>query len=70
MRTIEYNFGIPLRFYIRVNFAAAARLIDLAGGVEIYNDRDIDDPNFPMRHTDTRRFGCLPAGISWMGGLR
>jgi LCP family protein required for cell wall assembly len=67
MQTIEYNFGIPLRFYIRVNFAAAARLIDLAGGVEIYNDRDIDDPNFPDEAYGYAPFR-LPAGWHRLDG--
>jgi polyisoprenyl-teichoic acid--peptidoglycan teichoic acid transferase len=47
MRTVEYNFGIPVNHYVRVNFNALVTLIDLAGGITLYNERDIDDPLFP-----------------------
>ena len=47
MRTVEYNFGIPVQHYVRVNFTALITLIDLVGGIEIYNERDIDDPLYP-----------------------
>jgi anionic cell wall polymer biosynthesis LytR-Cps2A-Psr (LCP) family protein len=43
MRAVEYNFGVPVHHYVRVNFAALIALIDLVGGVEVYNDRDIFD---------------------------
>jgi LCP family protein required for cell wall assembly len=67
MRTVEYNFGVPVRFYIRLNFAAAMRLIDLAGGVEIYNERDIDDPAFPDAAYGYDPFR-LPVGWHWLDG--
>lgn len=47
MRTVEYNFGIPVQHYARVNFTALITLIDLVGGIDIYNEKDIDDPLFP-----------------------
>ncbi|MFN4293158.1 MAG: LCP family protein [Thermoflexales bacterium] len=47
MRAVEYNLGVPIHHYARVNFTALTALIDLLGGVEIYNDRDIYDPTYP-----------------------
>ncbi len=47
MRAIEYNFGIPLQHYARVNFVALTTVIDLVGGVQIYNDADINDREYP-----------------------
>ena len=67
MQTVEYNFGIPVRYYVRLNFASAVRLIDLAGGVEIYNERDIDDPDFPDEAYGYDPFR-LPAGWHRLDG--
>lgn len=47
MRSVEYNLGTPVRHYVRVNFNALTSIIDLLGGVEVYNERDIDDPLYP-----------------------
>jgi LCP family protein required for cell wall assembly len=46
-RSVEYNLGIPVQHYARVNFTALTTIIDLVGGVDIYNERDIDDPLYP-----------------------
>ncbi len=67
MQTVEYNLGIPVRYYIRLNFASAARLIDLAGDVEVYNERDIDDPDFPDEAYGYDPFR-LPAGWHRLDG--
>lgn len=47
MRAVEYNFGIPIQYYARVDFTTLTSLIDLVGGIEIYNDEDINDPAYP-----------------------
>ncbi len=47
MATVQYNLGIPVQYYIRLNFSAFEKLIDLIGGVEICVDRTIDDPQYP-----------------------
>ena len=47
MATVQYNLGIPVHNYIRLNFSAFERLIDLIGGVEICVDQPIDDPQYP-----------------------
>ena len=46
-RTVEYNFGIPIQHYARVDFTALTSLVDLVGGVEIYVDDDINDQSYP-----------------------
>lgn len=47
MRAVEYNFGVPIQYYARVDFTTLTSLIDLVGGIEIYNDEDINDPLYP-----------------------
>ncbi len=45
--TVQYNLGIPTQYYIRLNFGAFEKLIDLIGGIDVYVDQNIDDPQYP-----------------------
>ena len=47
MKTVEYNFGIPIQHYVRVNFNVVVTLVDLVGGIDVYVDQDINDPLYP-----------------------
>lgn len=67
MRTVEYNFGIPIQHYARVNFSAVTQLIDLLGGVEIYNAQEINDPEFPDANYGYDPF-YLAAGSQQLNG--
>lgn len=46
-KTVEFNFGIPIQHTIRVNFDVVIYLVDLVGGVDVYNAADIADPTYP-----------------------
>jgi len=45
--TVQYNLGVPIHHYVRINFSAFERMIDLIGGVDIYVEEDISDPSYP-----------------------
>lgn len=47
MQAVEYNFGIPVHHFARVNFNALVKLVDLVGGIDIYVNQDINDQAFP-----------------------
>lgn len=47
MRTVEYNLGVPIHHYVRLNFQAFVRLVDQIGGIDIYVEEEIDDPTYP-----------------------
>jgi LCP family protein required for cell wall assembly len=47
MATVQHNLGIPVQYYVRLNFSAFERIIDLIGGVDICVDQPIDDPQYP-----------------------
>jgi LCP family protein required for cell wall assembly len=59
MQTVEYNFGIPIQHYVRVNFNALVSLVDLVGGIDVYVDQDINDPTYPDMN-----YGYDPFSIS------
>ncbi|GIV84885.1 MAG: hypothetical protein KatS3mg052_1892 [Candidatus Roseilinea sp.] len=67
MRAVEYNLGVPIHHYARVNFTALIALVDLLGGVEIYNDRDIYDATYPDDAYGYAPF-ALPAGWHVLDG--
>lgn len=46
-KTVQYNLGEPIHYYLRVNFAAFQQVIDLIDGVDIYVEREINDPLYP-----------------------
>lgn len=46
-KTIQYNFGVHINYYIVVNFGGFKKGVDALGGVTIDVPRDINDPLFP-----------------------
>jgi LCP family protein required for cell wall assembly len=44
--TIEYNLGIPIHYYARVNFAGFVRIVDTLGGIDVPVECGIHD-TFP-----------------------
>ncbi len=47
MQTVQWNLGIHIHHYVRVNFRAFVELVDLIGGIDIYVEEEIDDPTYP-----------------------
>ena len=47
IETIEYNFGVPIDYYVRVNFQAFVSLVDQIGGIDVYVEETISDPLYP-----------------------
>jgi LCP family protein required for cell wall assembly len=48
--TVEYNVGVPIDYYVRLNFQGFVTIVDLIGGVDIYVENPISDPNYPDYH--------------------
>ncbi|HLF27874.1 MAG TPA: LCP family protein [Anaerolineae bacterium] len=53
-QTIQYNFGIPVHYYARADFAGYKRLVDIVGGVEVVADCPLYDifPDVPDGQSD------------------
>lgn len=47
VKTVQYNLGVPIHYYGRVNFTAFEQMVDLIGGIDIYVEEEIDDPTYP-----------------------
>jgi LCP family protein required for cell wall assembly len=46
-RTIETNFGIPISYYIMVDFRGFEKIIDAVGGVDVDVSRTLHDTKYP-----------------------
>ena len=40
IHTLENLYGIEMNYYVRLNFTSFLKLIDLLGGVDVYNDQE------------------------------
>ncbi|MCB9421496.1 MAG: LCP family protein [Ardenticatenaceae bacterium] len=49
METVSALLGIPLNYYVTVNFDAFIEVVDLIGGITIDVPEAIDDPTYPDR---------------------
>jgi LCP family protein required for cell wall assembly len=50
MRTIEYNLGIRIHYYARIDFKGFEKAVDLIGGLEINVPREIVDHEYPLEN--------------------
>jgi LCP family protein required for cell wall assembly len=67
MKTIEYNFGIPIHYYIRVNFQGFRDIVDYLGGVTINVEEEIWDHRYPDGQYGYTTIH-IPAGTQLMDG--
>jgi LCP family protein required for cell wall assembly len=58
VETVEATLGIPINYYVTVNFDAFVEVVDLIGGIEVEVPEAIDDPSYP-----DRCFGYEPFSI-------
>lgn len=66
-KTVEYNFGRTIHYYVLVDFAGFRKVIDTLGGIDIDVPKAINDPTYPDEN-----FGysplVIPAGRIHMNG--
>lgn len=68
MATVQQNLGVSVNHYVRLNFTAFEKLIDLIGGIDVYVEETIDDPTFPDCCNGYDPF-YIEAGWQHMGGV-
>jgi len=66
-KTVSENLGIPIHYYVRVNFSGFERLIDLIGGIDINVSHEINDPLYPDDNYGYEPL-YIPAGFQHMDG--
>ena len=49
VETVGATLGIPINYYVTVNFDAFIQFVDLLGGIDVNAKEVIDDPSYPDR---------------------
>ncbi len=62
VETVEYNLGVDIDYYTRINFEAFVEFVDRIGGIDIDVPETIDDPDYPTPDLRTERF-YVEAGV-------
>jgi polyisoprenyl-teichoic acid--peptidoglycan teichoic acid transferase len=68
-KTVATLFGVPVHYYVRVNFAGFEKIIDAIGGITINVESRIYDPAYPDNNYGTLVVD-IPAGVQQMDGKR
>ncbi len=66
-RTVSTLLGVPVRYYVCLDFAAFERIIDALGGVTINVEKRVYDAAYPGNHYGTITVD-IPAGVQPMDG--
>ncbi|HSJ55740.1 MAG TPA: LCP family protein [Anaerolineae bacterium] len=72
-RTIEHNFGIPLDYYVMVDFDGFKQVVDELGGIDVNVPRDLHDTMYPdPRPGDPYAYKTVHFDAGWqhMNGQR
>lgn len=66
-RTVEYNLGRRVHFYMLVDFNGFRKIIDTLGGIDVDVPKTIDDPQYPDENYGYSPL-LIPAGRVHMNG--
>jgi len=66
-KTVQYNLGVPIHYYIRINFQGFRDVIDALGGITVEVEREIWDDNYPDENYGYMTIH-IPAGVQQMDG--
>lgn len=66
-RTVQYNLGIPVHYYVALDFNGFVKIIDAVGGIDVDVPADIVDNAYPTPNYGTMRL-VIRAGRQHMDG--
>jgi LCP family protein required for cell wall assembly len=46
-KAVEYNFGVPVHYYVLVDFEGFEKIIDTIGGIDVNVERTLHDEKYP-----------------------
>lgn len=66
-RTVQDLLGVPIHYYVRVDFQGFEKLIDMIGGITLDVERPLKDNEYPTENYGVQRI-YIPTGIQHMDG--
>ena len=67
-KTIENVLGIPIHYYVSLDFEGFKKIVDTVGGVDIFVDKDIYDPYYPAENMIDYAPFKISAGLHHLDG--
>lgn len=67
MKTVEYNFGRRIHYYVIIDFAGFRKVVDTLGGIDLCVPKAINDPTYPDENFGIKAI-YIPAGCQHMDG--
>lgn len=67
MKTVQHNFGVPVHFYVEVDFNGFRDIVNTLGGLDINVPKTLDDPTFPSENYGYDPFH-IDAGMQHLDG--
>ena len=68
-KTIEDTFGVPIDYYLRIDFTGFMGVIDDIGGIDVYIDRSFTDNQYPTEDYEVMTVS-FEEGLEHMDGKR
>lgn len=66
-KTVEYNLGKPVHFYVLIDFSGFRKIVDTLGGIDVDVPTPIDDKEYPTENYGVKSIH-IPAGHLHMDG--
>lgn len=66
-RAVQYNLGVPVHYYVRLDFKGFEKIVDALGGVTINVEKAIRDDEYPDDNYGIMSI-YIPAGVQHMNG--
>jgi LCP family protein required for cell wall assembly len=66
--TVSKITGIPIQYYIKINFQGFEKIVDSLGGVDVNVEKDIYDPEYPRGETIYYETFSIKAGPQHLDG--
>ena len=66
-KTVQYNLGVPVHYYVRMDFKGFEKIVDALGGVTINVPQAIQDEEYPDDNYGVMSIS-FPAGVQHMDG--
>ena len=66
-KTVQYNLGVPVHYYVRVNFQGFKDIVDALGGITVEVEKEIWDDRYPDGDYGYMSIH-IPTGVQHMDG--
>ncbi|MBM3301637.1 MAG: LCP family protein, partial [Deltaproteobacteria bacterium] len=66
-KTIEYNFGIPIHYYVILDFMGFEKIVDTLGGIDVFLEKPLIDNEYPTPDYGIKRI-YIPEGQQHLNG--